>query len=100
MNERDDGGVADPADAAMLQVVDRQAQQIGEVEEIFRHASSSGISPTPERESPRAKRRRSGNPDFASLYIGFGRLISICRKAGPLRQELNDSESGKTGYLI
>ena len=37
MNQRNDGGVADPPDAPMFQVEDWQAEKIREVEEVFRH---------------------------------------------------------------
>ena len=39
VNERNNGGVADAADAPVLQVVNRQAQQFREVEEMFRHVA-------------------------------------------------------------
>ncbi len=38
MNQRNQSGIADTADEALLQVIDRKAEEFREVEEILRHA--------------------------------------------------------------
>src|SRR5579863_5884320 len=86
MNERDHGGVPDAADAPMLQVEDRQAQKIGEVEKVFRHA----LAHRTERESPHKSSGEAETPNLGALYIGFGRLISICPKATKEAREMRD----------
>jgi hypothetical protein len=70
MNERDNGGIAHAADAAMLQVVDREAQKVGEVEEIFRHGLACVLHARPNA-SPRGKtaEKRKTQTGY-SLYIG------------------------------
>ena len=37
MNQRNDGGVFDDAESAPLQVIDLEAQQFGEVQDLIRH---------------------------------------------------------------
>jgi hypothetical protein len=37
MNQRHQSGIADTADEALLQVIDRKAEEVREVEEILRH---------------------------------------------------------------
>ena len=74
VNEGDDADVFDPADPALLQVEDGQAEKFGEVEELVRHRlapSCPAYLPTPERD-PRGTNAEKRKHSLAALYIRFG----------------------------
>ncbi len=77
VNQGDDGGIANPPDTTMFQVVDRQAEEFREVEEIFRHdlAQARTRVPRAARWSDAAEKRKVR---LITLYIRFGCLNPIC----------------------
>ncbi len=82
VDQRDQGGVLDAADAPALQVEDRHAQQFGEIEELVRHPNVLG----PDRSSARVRTAAEIGCYICALH-GCLTPIPIWRMEGRGRKE-------------